>query len=158
MCEDVCVGVWCVCVGGGGGGGGRGGVYFLYTIISFQQSSLKNIQTLCWKIKAEQPFFISCPTKSHEPPRQGASNEYHNICFSGELRKNIGSLWLNPPPPHPPPPKKKNNKKQKQKTKKKKKTPCQELRMQNFLKIQIFSPAHFLFTCYRFEITLWSIV
>ena len=29
---------------------------------------------------------------SLEAPRQGASNEYHNICFCGEIRK-ISYFW-----------------------------------------------------------------
>ena len=31
---------------------------------------------------------------SLEAPLRGASNEHHNICFQGEIRKNISTFWL----------------------------------------------------------------
>ena len=31
---------------------------------------------------------------SLEAPQNGASNEYHNICFSGEIRKKINTFEL----------------------------------------------------------------
>ena len=53
----------------------------------FHLQKLKNIQ-----IKNSDIFQISAQNMdcgySLEPPRWGGSNEYHNLCFLGEIRKN----------------------------------------------------------------------
>ena len=37
-----------------------------------------------------------CCGYSLELPHRGASNEYHNICFCGEIRKIIHVMWIPP--------------------------------------------------------------
>ena len=54
---------------------------------------IENFTTKNWKFSEKNPDIVNISAQnidcgySLEPPRQGGSNEYHNLCFWAEIRK-----------------------------------------------------------------------